>query len=298
MQMLPHFLEDAAQATDDKLVSILAAGLGLTMSWHKGTEQGPEAILAASDALELLDDELLVETWKVGLETLPPLALRGLAADEAWALVGRAVRDELERQRLVVTLGGEHSLTVPAVLAHLRSWPDLHVLQLDAHLDLREQYEGDTFSHACVMRRLHEAGVPFTQVGIRSFSREEWEFCQTQGLKPFTVARMRKETDWQEQVVASLKGPVYVTFDVDVLDPAIMPATGTPEPDGLSWAESTELLRKVAERCRIVGLDFVEFAPQAGAHHAAFTVAKLIYRTLGYIYYPWLAGQGKEAGTR
>jgi len=280
---MEKFLGEEGEVTGARRVAIVSAPLASTVSWQPGTDKGPAAIIAASPALEIFDDELLADTWRIGIDTLPPLALGGLASIEAWQTICATVAAELAKDRLVVTLGGEHSVTVPAVAAHLRRYPRLHVLQIDAHLDLRDDYEDNPLSHACVMRRLHDLAIPFTQVGIRSFSRPEWELVRQQGWQPFTMDRIESSPAWQEDVVAALSGPVYVTIDVDGLDPAIMPATGTPEPGGLSWRQLTGLLRKVAAARSIVGLDIVELAPIPGAHHASFTVAKLLYRTLGYI---------------
>jgi len=232
----------------------------------------------------------LLDTWKIGIETLPFLALTGLSSESALECIKSAVSRELARDRFVVTLGGEHTVTLPAIRAHLGIYPNLHVLQIDAHLDLREEYEGNPLSHACVMRRLHDLAVPFTQVGIRSFSREEWMFVQEKGLAPFTIFEIRKDPLWQEKVLDRLTGPVYISFDVDGLDPSIMPATGTPEPDGLSWEQATGLLARVAASKKIIGMDLVEFAPNPYARHAAFTLAKLVYRVLGYIFQSQLLG--------
>jgi agmatinase len=286
----PQFLDEDEAQTPDKRVSILSAPLANTVSWGTGTEQGPAAILAASPALESFDNELLIETFRAGFETLPPLALAHLTSEEACARICAAVGMEIDRGRLPLLLGGEHTVTLPAVAACARRHPDLHVLQIDAHLDLRDQFEGTPLSHACVMRRLHDLGLPFTQVGMRSFCKEEWELVRAQDWHPFFMERLRREEDWIEQVCSEIKGPVYITFDVDGLDPAVMPATGTPEPGGLSWEEATALLRRVAAEKQVVGLDFVELAPAPALHHATFTVAKLMYRTLGYIYKPLLAG--------
>ena len=134
------------------------------------------------------------------------------------------------------------------------------------------------------MRRLHEMGLNFTQVGMRSFSKEEWDLVQSQGWQPFLMSRIRREADWIETACKEISGPVYLTFDVDGLDPSIMPATGTPEPAGLLWDECVSFLRRLVRDHTIVGCDFVEFSPRPGAEHAAFTIAKLIYRTLGFIY--------------
>ena len=280
-----QFLGEEADVGPDKRVSILSAPLANTVSWGKGTDQGPSAVIDASPALEIFDDELLMETARVGIETLAPLQLSGLSSEEACRRIYNAVGAELDRGRLPVLLGGEHTVTVPAVAACAARYPDLHVVQVDAHLDLRDQYEGDALSHACVMRRIDDLFIPFSQVGIRSFSREEWELVQRRSLEPYTITFIRTTREWVKQVCAKISGPVYITFDVDGLDPAIMPATGTPEPDGLTWPEATALLKGIAAAGKIVGLDCVEFAPYPGAHHAAFTVAKLLYRTLGYIFF-------------
>ena len=284
MTHVSQFLGEEADLGPEKRIAILSAPLASSVSWLGGTELGPQAIIDASPALEVFDDELLAETVRLGIATRPVPDFTGLATTEACRQIENAVRAELNRGMFPVLLGGEHTVTVPAVKACLAQYPGLHVVQIDAHLDLRDQYEDNPNSHACVMRRLDEMGVPFTQVGIRSFSKEEYELVQAKGWQPFFMHRLRAEPDWIEQVCAGIKGPVYFTCDVDGLDPAIIPATGTPEPDGMTWRETIALLRALAARHRIVGMDFVEFSPRPGAEHAAFTVAKLIYRTLGYIF--------------
>lgn len=284
MTRIAQFLGEEADLGPEKRIAILSAPLASSVSWLGGTELGPQAIIDASPALEVFDDELLSETVRLGIATRSVPDFTGLATDAACKQIQDAVAAELAGGMFPVLLGGEHTVTVPAVQACLTHYPDLHVVQIDAHLDLRDQYEGNPNSHACVMRRLADLGVPFTQVGIRSFSKEEYELVQAKGWQPFYMPRIHAEADWIEQVCAGIKGPVYFTCDVDGLDPAIMPATGTPEPDGLTWRQTVGLLRGIARRHRIVGMDFVEFSPRPGAEHAAFTVAKLIYRTLGYIF--------------
>lgn len=279
-----QFLDEDQSHFTMRRVSIISAPLANTVSWGKGTEQGPFAIMEASWALESFDDSLAIETFRVGIETLPPLDLAGLPSDKACEKIGLAVDHELSRHRLPVVLGGEHTVSLPAVAACRKYYPDLHVVQLDAHLDLRSEFEGSPLSHACVMRRIDDLGIPFSQVGIRSFSKEEWELVQRRGLKPFFMKRIRHQPDWIDQLCAALTGPIYLTIDIDVLDPAVMPATGTPEPDGLSWAEAAGVIERLAQARQIVGLDLVEFAPCPGGQHAAFAAAKLLYRTLGYIF--------------
>ncbi len=284
-----QFLDEDETRIPKKRVSIISAPLADSLSWIGGAEKGPHAILEASQALESFDDELLIDTYLAGFETLPPLNLVGLSSEDACQVICQAVGSELQRERLPVLLGGEHTVTLPAVAACVGKFPDVHVVQIDAHLDLRDQYEDNPLSHACVMRRIHDLAIPFTQVGIRSFSREEWEFVQNKGMRPYLMRDINNNTDWVEEVCSSFQGPVYLTIDMDGLDPTIMPATGTPEPEGLSWLQVTSLLHGLAKSKNIVGMDFVELAPFIGGHHAVYTAAKLIYRTLGYIYQPLVA---------
>ena len=287
-----RFLGDEAGTAPIKRVTIIPAPLAETVSWMRGTEMGPSAILDASPALEVFDDELLQETVDVGFVTESAIDFSGLDTEGALSEIYRKVALEISQGSFPVILGGEHTVTFPAVLACASKYPNLHVVQIDAHLDLREQYEHDIYSHACVMRRIADFDFTFSQVGIRSFSREEWEYVAFRKLNPFTMTRIRNNKDWITKVCKDIKGPVYLTFDVDGLDPSIMPATGTPEPDGLLWGETVSLIRNLAHK-GIVGMDFVEFAPFRGGHHAAFTVAKLIYRTLGYIFQPFFKNHAK-----
>ncbi len=288
-----QFLGEEADLGPEKRIAILSAPLASTVSWQGGTELGPEAIIAASPALEVFDDELLAETVRLGIATRPIPDFSNLSAPEACGAIEAAVAAELTAGLFPVLLGGEHTVTVPAVKACRQRYPDLHVVQIDAHLDLRDQYEGNPNSHACVMRRLADLSIPFTQVGIRSFSREELELVRARGWQPFFMQRLRREPDWIASLCAELSGPVYLTVDVDGLDPSIMPATGTPEPDGLLWAETVAMLGAIARVRPIVAMDFVEFSPRPGTEHAAFTVAKLLYRTLGYVFRSSLQRMGE-----
>lgn len=282
----PRFLEEEAEVgVASPRFAVLSAPLARTVSWGGGTERGPAAILAASPALEVFDDELLQETVQAGIVTRPPLALDDCQLAEACERIRAAVACELAAGLFPVLLGGEHTVSGPAVAAMREQYPDLHVVQVDAHLDLRDSYGGTPLSHASVMRRVADLGVAFSQVGIRSFSAEEWQLVQQRGWQPFTMARIHRQEDWLPQLLNEIKGPVYLTIDVDGLDPSIMPATGTPEPDGLSWRQLTELIRALAvHQAGLVGLDVVELAPRPDLAFADFTAAKLIYRTLGYIW--------------
>ncbi len=269
---------------DSNSVSIIPAPFESSTSWMGGTANGPKSILEASKALEVFDDELLIDTYTIGIETLKPLDLDGNDPEKAFAIIRKSVTQELQKGKLPVLLGGEHSITVPAVAACLEKYKKIHVLQIDAHLDLRDVYQENPLSHACVMRRLFEKGISFTQVGIRSFSKNEWEFVQHHGLTPYSSNRIRNNPDWIKNICTAIQSPLYITVDVDGFDPAIIPCTGTPEPAGLTWDEVTGLLSQVCTHHQVVGMDFVELSPITGFHHASFTIAKLVYRTLGYIY--------------
>jgi agmatinase len=179
-------------------------------------------------------------------------------------------------------LGGEHSLTLGAARAFKEAFPGLCVLQLDAHADLRDEYLGSGYSHACVMRRIHEL-CPVTQVGIRSLSREEKQYITQSKLPVFYMPELTEDKNFEKQMLASLGGDVYVTIDADVLDPSIMPAVGTPEPGGLGWQQLLGIIKTVAAHKHIVGFDLMEFCPRESSYPYAFLLAKLAYRFMGYI---------------
>jgi agmatinase len=207
------------------------------------------------------------------------------------ALVEEYVQRVVRAKKFPVLLGGEHSITLGAARVLKKKVPRVSFLQLDAHADLRESYEGTPFSHACIGRRLAELG-PLAQVGIRSLTREESLYIKRGAVKTFFWHRLEEILRWEEEVLASLAREVYVTIDLDVLDPAIMPATGTPEPGGLNWKALTGFLRRVAREKTVVGFDVVELTPIPGLIAPDFLAAKLIYRFLGEIFSPVLR-QGK-----
>jgi agmatinase len=271
-------------------VLILPIPFEATVSYGQGTANGPAAIIAASQQVELYDREFDAEpALDYGVHTLDALAL---PAEPAAAVEGiaAAVAEAAATGRLLVGLGGEHTISVGfgrGLLAALGG--PLTVVQIDAHADLRDEYEGSPYSHACVARRLLEQpGVEqLLQLGIRSVCTEE-------------VALVRRHPDririwyaeeihaggWQQEFMERLAGRrVYLTLDVDGLDPALVPATGTPEPDGLSWAETLDILRALCRTAEVVGMDFVELAPYPGQHAADFAVAKLLYKAISYVMY-------------
>ena len=273
---------------------VIPFGLEASVSYGGGTAAGPAAILAASQQLEIFDEELWREASQdYGIATLRAEPVRSpvpAALEQLEGIVGRV----LAASRFPLVLGGEHSLTAGATRPFAAKFPDLAVLQFDAHADLRDGYLGEHYSHAAAMRRvLDHPNVSLVSVGIRAFSRTEADF--------YTANRDRVRIHWGkdqacwdiEEIVAPLRGrPVYVSFDVDGLDSAIMPATGTPVPGGLSYLQALAILRRVAEVSTIVGADVVELAPIPGLHHCDYTAAALAYKIMSYA----LSGTRPHAG--
>ena len=266
---------------DDASVVILPVPVDRTTSYVGGTRNGPHDILQASSHMELWDEEMRADVHAVGIFTLPEMELPFGEMEPLLDEIERVAYEVIGRDKFLVSIGGEHSITPPLVSAAVRKYPGLSILQIDAHADMRDSYMGTPHNHACAMRRaLRHA--PVTQVGIRSLSTEEAEILPKLNTTVFFDVSMRRDPKWMDAVVESLAADVYLTIDVDGLDPAIMPATGTPEPGGLSWLEITALLRLVAERRRIVSADLVELSPIPGMVAPTFLCAKLIYKLLTY----------------
>lgn len=261
-------------------VAILPVPYDGTTEWHSGTREGPQAIIDASQYLELYDIELNREIYKVGIHTLPKVQPLLNSPEEMIDRVYR-VAGELTRQaKFVVMFGGEHSLSLGMVQALKEKIQDLSVLQLDAHADLRDEHLGTKYSHACVMRRILEL-CPIVQVGIRSLSWEEQRFLVQNKMHPF-FATPSSDLASPEDITALLSDNVYITIDLDVFDPSIVPAVGTPEPGGMRWHEVLNLLRTVTLHKRVIGFDLVELCPKEGPASCAFLAAKLAYKLIGY----------------
>ena len=266
---------------DESSVVILPVPVDRTTSYVSGTRNGPHEILQASSHMELWDEEMQADIHGVGIFTLPEMELPFGEMAPLIDEIERVAYEVIGRDKFLLTLGGEHSITPPLVAAAAASFKGLSVLQIDAHADLRDCYMGTPHNHACAMRRSLEY-APVTQVGIRSMSTEEAEAAPGLNTKIFYDATMRKDPNWIDRVVDTLTGPVYVTIDVDGLDPAIMPATGTPEPGGLSWYEILALLRATIGQKTVVACDVVELSPLPGVMAPNFLCAKMIYKILTY----------------
>src|SRR3984893_11225437 len=266
---------------DTARVVILPVPLDRTTSYVAGTRNGPHEILVASSHMELWDEETETDVHRIGIYTLPEMEFPFGTMDEVMADIRRVTAELLRRDKFPVILGGEHSITAPIVAAVAEKYPALSVLQIDAHADLRDSFMGTPHNHACAMRRVLEY-APATQVGIRSLSTEEAAAVPALPTRIFYDVNMRQDPDWVDRVVGSLGETVYITIDCDGLDPAIMPAVGTPEPGGLSWYETLALLRRVIASRQVVGCDLVELCPIPGCVAPNFLCARLAYKILSY----------------
>jgi agmatinase len=282
-------LDDEHSSFERSRVLVLPLPLEATVSYGAGTARGPAAIVAASRQVELYDREHDAEpALAYGVHTLDAPDLAGADPATAVRLIAAAVREAASSGKLVVALGGEHTISagVSRGLLDALGGP-LTVVQLDAHSDLRDSYEGEPYSHACVARRMldDERVEQVLQLGVRSVDAEEVAFARAHPDRVRVWYAEEVHSDrWREELAARLRDRrVHLTIDVDGLDPAVVPATGTPEPGGLSWAQTLDVIRTTARSsAQIVGIDCVELAPQPGLHAAEFAVAKLVYKTMTY----------------
>ncbi|NQT29786.1 MAG: agmatinase [Candidatus Saganbacteria bacterium] len=254
-----------------------------TTTYGKGTKNGPKAILLASKQVEWFDEELGCEPCqRTGIHTGKPTSLGRLSSNPSTSL-GTRVQSILGEGKVPVILGGEHSITPQAVKAFSKQYKDLSVLQLDAHGDLWDKFNGNKNNHACVMRRVLEI-CPAVQVGIRNISKEGWGFAKKTGQlsKIHFRGHGLGGRDYRK-IEKQLSNNVYITIDVDVFDPSVVPAVGTPEPGGMTWFEVLDLLKSVCKNKNVVGFDVVELSPRKGDIASDFTVAKLIYKIIGYL---------------
>ena len=269
-------------AAETARVAILPAPYDGTSTWVKGADRGPAAVIDASAHLELYDIETGTEVYRMGISTERALDGSG-SPEEMAARVREAVGRLLDRGRLPVLLGGEHSVTIGAVAAAASRFRGLSVLQLDAHADLRPTFEGSAYNHACVMSRVREM-CPFVQVGIRSMDVEEKAFLPEGRVFFAERIQIKEGPGWMDAVVAALADTVYLTVDLDVFDPSLVPSTGTPEPGGLGWYPVLALLRRVCRSRRLVAFDVVELCPSSFNRAPDFLAAKLVYKILSYIF--------------
>lgn len=256
-----------------------------TVSYGTGTGAGAMAIVDASRNMELYEEETDSEVYKLGIHTLEEFTARETPEEMMDGLYERT-KELLESGKFICMLGGEHSVSAPIIKAHSEKFKNLSVLQIDAHADLRDEYDGTPHSHASIMARVvKDLRIPSVQVGIRSISGDEARSLK-EGLptKIFWAKDIVGKTDWIDDAVDSLSDEVYLTIDIDGLDPSIVPTTGTPEPGGLGWYETLTLIRRIAEKKKIVGMDLVEYSYFENYDSPAFLCSKLVYKSLAYIF--------------
>lgn len=263
-------------------IAVLPVPYESTTTYGGGTSKGPAAIIEASRHLELWDSELSRDVSRLGIATLPELEPDMTGPEATVIRVREAVAGLLKDKKWPLMLGGEHSITPGAVAAVKAKYKNLSVLQIDAHTDLREEYQGTRWSHACAMRRVYELGVPAVAVGIRSNCEEEIAFIKKAKLSGRIFEAPEVPV---EKIVKQLSDQVYITVDIDGFDPSLVPGTGTPEPGGLNWYQVVNLLKVVAQHKKIVGADIVELAPLANQPAGDFLATKLAYKIIGYAFY-------------
>ncbi len=271
-------IEEAYSSLKKSSVVLLPVPYDATSTWIKGADKGPEAILEASANMELYDIETRTEVYKKGIHTAPSIS-EFESPEKLTDEVKEKVNTYLEMDKFVITAGGNHSVSIGAVMAHAAKYKDLTVLQLDAHSDLRHEYEGSKFNHACVMARVREL-VPIVQVGIRSMSNEETYYLDESRV--IFAHDMPYKESWEKKALKLLTKNVYITIDLDVFDPSIMPSTGTPEPGGMQYYDAIHFLKKVIQQHNVVGFDVVELCPNPENKAPDFLAAKLIYQLLSY----------------
>jgi agmatinase len=255
-----------------------------TVSYGTGTGRGAEAIIDASRNMELYDEETDAEVYKLGIHTLEESPSVEPPARMMESLLERG-RELIATGKFLTMIGGEHSVTAPVIRAHAERYDNLSVLQIDAHADLRDEYDGTPHSHASIMARVtRDLRLPSVQCGIRSISAEEARSLDELPTRIFWAKDIVGRSDWWDAAVDGLTENVYLTIDIDGLDPSLVAQTGTPEPGGLGWYETIGLIRTLARKRRVVGMDLTEYSYVEGFEASAFLCAKLIYKSLAFIF--------------
>jgi len=254
--------------------SIVPVAYEGTVTYGSGTKRGPAAIIAASREVETYDAATNSDLAGVGICTLPEVAAVATGPEQMVKRVEEIIAAELQAGRTPIMLGGEHSLTTGAVRAYYKKFPRLSVLQFDAHLDLRDSYQGSPYSHASVMRRVREI-CSHVCVGARNCSAEEKAYIDHERVPVFWAREVIGRNDWYDRCLAHLTDDVYVTFDLDAFDPSVVPAVGTPEPGGLGWYDALDFLQYISKKKNIIGADIVELAPIPGLTYPDFAAAQL-----------------------
>lgn len=279
---------EAKTAYETAKVVILPIPYEATTTYRKGCENGPDALLEASDQLEAYDQELKRETCiEVGIYTHVAIAdtrQQSYLAEDMLQVTTETVSRLIGDGKFVIAVGGEHAITTGIVRAYQQIVSEpFTVVQIDAHGDLRYEYEGSIHNHACVMRRILEMGLPTLPVGIRSICKEEAQLIEEKQIPIIWDQNIVSDLNWIEKAIAQISTPkVFITIDVDGIDPSLIPGVGTPEPGGLNWYDTIHFLRRVCQTHQVIGIDVMELAPLVDSVVSQFTTAKLIYKLIGY----------------
>jgi agmatinase len=260
-------------------IVILPAPFDATSTWIKGADKGPAALLDASANMETYDIETDSEVYTQGIFTDEPIKEKKSPEKMTAELKSRVLK-HIANKKYVVTIGGEHSVSAGAISAHAESFDNMSIIQFDAHADLRDEYHGSKYNHACVMARAREI-CPVVQVGIRSAAVEEGPLIQNVD-NVFLAHKIYNNNGWFDKCLSKLTKNVYLTIDLDAFDPAIMPSTGTPEPGGLGWYQTLDFLKRLMTEKNVVGFDVVELCPNPTNKSSDFLAAKLVYKLLTY----------------
>lgn len=285
LESIPHNflgLPESFSQYERAKVAILPVSYDSTASFMSGTRNGPAAIIAASQQLEWFDEELESECYECGIATLATLEPDVSGPEVMHERLFEFARKIVSDGKFLFSLGGDHSISSALVRAVMTKHQKLSVLQIDAHSDLRDTYQGSKYSHACVMRRIVELGARIVPVGIRAMDLEDHDFMIKHDIQPITASECFMEDDCLDRVLEGLGDMVYVTIDIDGFDPAYAPGTGTPEPGGLDWYQVTSLLRLVATERTVVGADIVEVSPIGGQVVTEYLAARLAYKLIAY----------------
>ncbi|HET7360821.1 MAG TPA: agmatinase [Salinimicrobium sp.] len=269
-------IPDKYARLDDAKVILIPVPYDGTSTWQKGADKGPEAFLAASENMELYDIETRTEVFKKGIYLAPPVT-EDTSAEKMVDAVYKTTKNYLKQEKFVTLFGGEHSISIGSIKAFNETFEELSVVQLDAHADLRPEYEGSACNHACAMNEASK-NTNLIQVGIRSMDISEMDYLDENQ----TYFADNLYDDWMEDAIGQMTSNVFITIDLDAFDPSILPSTGTPEPGGLFWYETLEFLKMMFKKKNVVGFDIVELCPNEKEKSSDFLAAKLYYKMLSY----------------
>ncbi len=286
-----NFLDLPTELSNPESARVMVLGLPYeaTTTYGKGTANGPVAIIEASSMIEFFDEELDTETCQIGIATDMSLVRFCPEHEKAVQQISASCEQWLSKRKFVVGLGGEHTVSVGLVGALKKFYPNMWVLQLDAHSDLRDEYQGSRFSHACAMARIQEI-CPYVGLGIRSGLKGEKSWLRSPS-KVIYAHEMHRQRKWVDTVLQALGDPVFITIDLDFFDPSAVSSLGTPEPGGFHWFETLDFLKQIIHSRKVIGFDVVELSPKPGFTASDFFAAKLIYKLIGYIFAPEIKQQ-------